>query len=387
MKILVLAPQPFFRVRGTPINIRNLVTSMVMAGHEVDLLCYPFGEAVELQGVRILRSPGFPGIKDVKVGPSAAKFPLDGLMFLKATGLCLKHKYDVIHAVEESVFFAVFLRWIKRPRLIYDMDSCISDQLRYSGFVKSDFVIRRIEGLERWAIRRSAFVLTVCQSLSDTVRNLVPNAKIVQIEDAPQDDEFVEDPEGAGKLRETFGLGDHRVVLYTGNFESYQGVEGLVRAAADVVPHCPDVRFVLVGGEPAQVEAMNALAAALGIAEACCIPGKRPPEEMTAFMTMAELLVSPRTEGTNTALKIYGYMQSGRAVVATEMETHTQVLDGKCSYLVPPNAEGIASGIRDALDHPDEARARGLLAKQLVDTEFSLPAFRRKVAEAYEDLG
>ena len=38
MKVLVIAPQPFFLERGTPIAVRLLVTTLCGFGHTVDLL-------------------------------------------------------------------------------------------------------------------------------------------------------------------------------------------------------------------------------------------------------------------------------------------------------------------------------------------------------------
>lgn len=383
MKILFIAPQPFFRVRGTPINVRNVVETLGAEGHEVDLLCYPFGEDVDMPGVKIIRSPGFPGVQDVKVGPSAAKVPLDGLMFFKAWGLCRKKKYDVIHAVEESVFFAKWLARRYKTRLIYDMDSCISDQLEYSGTVKFKSIIKGIIKMEQGAIKQADFTLTVCEALSDMVRELVPDATIVQIEDAPLDDEFIANPEGAAALLKEFGVEGKRIALYTGNFEPYQGVELLLDAIPEVVSAFPEAFFLLVGGEPQQIEALKAQAIKNSIAASVVFTGKRPMEEMTAFMSGAEMLLSPRVKGTNTALKIYGYMQSGLPIVATDLETHTQVLNATNAYLTPANAKALSEGLTLALSNPEEATKRGLQSKQDVDEKYSLPRFRRQLIEAY----
>ena len=100
-------------------------------------------------------------------------------------------------------------------------------------------------------------------------------------------------------------------------------------------------------------------------------------------MTLAQALGSPRTQGTNTALKIYGYMQSGLPIVATNLATHTQVLTPENAYLVEPTPEAFGEGMIAALTEKEEATKRGAAAKELVDTEYSLPAFRRKVCDAY----
>lgn len=383
MKILFLAPQPFFRVRGTPINVRNVLTALSEAGHQVDLLCFPWGEPVDIPGLRIRRVLRIPGLKEVRVGPSIAKAFLDFFMMWQAFGLCLRHRYDVIHAVEESAFFAVWLKRLFRCRLVYDMDSSISDQLSYTGFMPVRSVLAVVERFERTAMRRADFVLTVCRSLTDDVRRRAPSARVVQIEDAPVEAAFHDDVEGARKLREELQLGDGPVVVYTGNFESYQGVELLMRALATVRRHRPDVRGVMVGGEPRQVARMMKASHSLGLGGDCVFTGKRPMEQMRTFMSLASVLVSPRTKGANTALKIYSYMQSGRPIVATRLGTHTQVLDESCAVLVAPNPDDIAAGILRVLSEPLFAAALGREARSRVAERYSLEGFKEKVKAAY----
>ena len=387
MKVLLIAPQPFFRVRGTPINIRNVVESLVLAGHEVDLLCYPFGEPYDYDGVQVHRSPGFIGISDVKVGPSAAKIPLDGLMFFKAWSLCAKNAYDVVHAVEESAFFAVFLAKMYKTKLIYDMDSCISDQLAYSGKLTFKPLLRMIEAMERGVLRRADIALTVCKALSDTARNLVPEVEIHQIEDAPLDEELIQMPDEAEALREQYGIAaEQKVVLYTGNFESYQGVELLV----DAISHVPEsvaAVFMFVGGQPDQVDALKSRAEVGGVAKRCIFTGLQPITSMPAYLTLADVLTAPRVKGSNTALKIYGYMQSGRPIVATNLETHTQVLDESLAVLVAPEPAALAQGLVEVLDDPEKARGLAHAAQRVVEEQYSLKHFRRRVAEAYDSLG
>ena len=383
MKILFIAPQPFFRVRGTPINVRNVVSALGEAGHEVDLLCYPWGEEVTLPGVRVIRSMRMPWMKEVGLGPTLGKLPMDFLMFWKAWWLCRKNRYDVIHAVEESVFFAVWLKKHFHGKLIYDMDSSISDQLRYNGSLLFRPLIPLAEYLERVAMRNSEFVLTVCRSLSQVVAAAAPNTRIVQIEDAPLHPSFEEDAEGARRLRQEMNIGDAPVAMYTGNFESYQGVELFLKAMSIVRRSRTDVHSVLVGGEPDQVLRMKEIARSLDILTGCVFTGKRPMGEMTAFMSMASVLVSPRIRGTNTALKIYTYMQSGKPVVATKLATHTQVLDDGCAILVQPQPDDVAAGILRAIKEPLLADALGREAKARVIAQYSLDRFKEKVRAAY----
>ena len=383
MKILYISPQPFFRERGTPLRTRNVVTALAAVGHEVDIVCYPFGEDIRIPGARIVRCARVPGIRDVAIGPSLGKLFSDIPLIFKAWALCRRNGYDVIEAVEELAFAAQFLKRLFRCRFIYNMDSYISEHLQFSGFVRGGPILGLARWLERRAMRAADIVVTVGSVLSDEVRRIAPGTAVLQLEDAPLRERFEEDPATAARLREELRLGDGPVVLYTGNFAVYQGVDLLVRAAAVVARQRPDARVVLAGGTPGDTRAMGALAAAVGSGEACVFAGLRPTAEMPGFLTLASILASPRNRGTNPPMKIYPYMQSGRPIVATRHPTHTQVLDDACAILTEPTPEGLAAGILRALADPDGAARLAAEARRRAAEEYGLAQFYRKVQEAY----
>ena len=176
------------------------------------------------------------------------------------------------------------------------------------------------------------------------------------------------------------------VVLYTGTFEAYQGLDLLFASMRTVLAARPDTRLVLAGGQPDQIEAARKQAAAAGIAAAAIFAGQRPAEEIPAFLDAADVLVSPRSLGTNTPLKIYQYLRSGRPIVATRLLTHTQVLDDEVSFLTEATAEGFGAGILAALADPDRARAVGARARHLAETKYSYEAYLARTRQACAHL-
>ncbi len=72
------------------------------------------------------------------------------------------------------------------------------------------------------------------------------------------------------------------MVLYTGTFEAYQGLDLLFDAARLVLAKRPDARFVLAGGRPDQIAAAQAAAARAGLGDECDLrrsaPRRRDPE-------------------------------------------------------------------------------------------------------------
>ena len=109
--------------------------------------------------------------------------------------------------------------------------------------------------LERLMIRRSRVVIVICPSLEETVRGIDPDACTVLIENAPGSSEDRATPEDAAGVRRRFGLSPSApVVLYTGTFEAYQGLDLLFEAMAHVRAAVPEARLLVAGGKADQVE-------------------------------------------------------------------------------------------------------------------------------------
>jgi len=117
------------------------------------------------------------------------------------------------------------------------------------------------------------------------------------------------------------------------------------------------------------------------------VPVKRPPQEMTTCMAAADVLVSPRSSGSNTPLKIYSYMHSGRPIVATRIESHTQVMDDLSALLVEPDPGAFAAGIDAVLRDPALAARLGAASRERGERHFSIRAFVEGTARAYVKLG
>jgi glycosyltransferase involved in cell wall biosynthesis len=382
VKILFLAPQPFFEVRGTPLAVLHMTQALASLGHSVDLLTFPQGEAIPLEGVRHLRSPRLP-VGRVKAGPSLAKMALDVPFLAEAAWRLRSGGYDVVHAVEEAAhLIAPFARRFAVP-LVMDVDSSIPHQLRYSGFATRGPLLRLAERLEGYALRHSAAAITVCTSLTEGVRSRAPGLPVFQVEDPPLvEPGTTPPPEAVETLRRELTLGPWPVVLYSGNFEAYQGVELLLEALA----HVPQVQLLLMGGRPGDVARMKAEARARGIGERTVFSGQRPPSELPLFLAVADVLVSPRAKGENTPFKIFTYIASGKPLVATRIPTHTQLLDDTTALLVDPTPRALAAGLQTALDRPEEATARARAALDLVRREYSVERYREKIARAYSEV-
>src|SRR5688500_1418618 len=125
----MIAPEPFFEPRGTPFSEFHRIRALIDLGHQVDLVTYPFGQDVARTGLRIYRAARPPFVHGVKIGPSAAKIPLDALLTFSAVRRALAGRYDVIHSHEEGAVIGIILAGLLRVPHLYDMHSSLPQQL------------------------------------------------------------------------------------------------------------------------------------------------------------------------------------------------------------------------------------------------------------------
>jgi glycosyltransferase involved in cell wall biosynthesis len=383
VRILMIAPEPFFEPRGTPFSEFHRIRALTALGHQVDLVTYPFGQSVSMPGLRVFRSLRPPFVEHVKIGPSLAKIPLDALLALSALRRAVSGRYDVVHSHEEGGLIGALLAMGLRVPHLYDMHSSLPQQLSNFAFSRSRVIKAVFLAIERFMIRRSRVVIVICPSLEETVRAIEPEARTVLIENAPGSGEDEPTAEGAAAVRQSLGLSETTpVVLYTGTFEAYQGLDLLFAAMAIVQRSRPDARLVLAGGRADQVTRAREQARAAGIADVTIFAGERPASEIPAYLLASDLLVSPRSRGTNTPLKIYQYLRSGKAIVATRLLTHTQVLSDDTAILTGVTPAEYADGILAGLTDPDRATSIGRRARELAETKYSYAAYLEKTRQA-----
>jgi glycosyltransferase involved in cell wall biosynthesis len=397
MKALIIAPQPFFSPRGTPFSVyyRTLVTSEL--GVKIDLLTYGEGQDVDIPDVRIIRIPHFKILGPIKIGPSYLKLFLDIFVIIWTVGLLLKNHYDFVHAHEEAIFFCHFLKPIFRFKLIYDMHSSLPQQLTNFQFTDSKFIIRLFKNLEEFCLRSADAVITICPDLENYVDGLIQNrkkhlliensifepVKLLSNANIRNSEERCDSNQVEREIQLPQGK---RFVVYAGTLESYQGIDILIKAFKRVVSEIQDAYLIIVGGAKVQVKFYYGLAETLGIKDNILFTGRVPQILAKNYCKRASVLVSPRSEGTNTPLKIYEQLASGIPLVATKIYSHTQVLNNEVAFLVKPEPDDMASGIIKALDNSDDNFHITANAKKLYKRKYSRTIYTTKMRRVIEIL-
>jgi glycosyltransferase involved in cell wall biosynthesis len=387
----VIAPQPFFTPRGTPISVYYRTAVTAELGVQVDLLTYGEGDDVDLPGVRVVRIPRFRALGEVRVGPSYLKLFLDQFVLLWTIGLLLRRRYDFVHAHEEAVFFCRFLKPIFGFKLVYDMHSSLPQQLDNFRFTSSRILIGLLRWLEGSALATCDVVITICPDLAEYVEALgVDPGKHFLIENSLFDPvRLVEGgaapaerpPEQIAELPASAPL-----LVYAGTLEPYQGIDLLLRAFQKLLGEIPDAQLVVVGGLPSQVKDYRKLAGDLDLASSAHFLGQVPQQVAQAWSARATAQVSPRTSGTNTPLKLYQQLASGIPIVATDVRSHTQVLSGEVAFLAPPEPDAMAAALALALTSSELRRQRADGARRLYQERYSREIYASRMSSLFRRL-
>lgn len=388
MKVLLLAPQPFYQERGTPIAVRLAAEALAeryrQSGH-IDLLVYHEGVTVNLPGVQIHRIKGCGFIKGVGPGISIKKLICDFFFFIAALRLVIKNRcdqYNVIHAVEESVFVALFIKFFFSIPYVYDMDSSIALQATEKWRILAP-LYPVLSWFEKLGVKHSTAVVPVCDSLAAIADNHgSKDTHILRDVSLMAHGETTE-----VNLRSEINARNEDVLItYIGNLESYQGVELLIQSFIAISNKVTNAKLIVIGGSAKHLESLTHQFELNKFSSQIKLLGPRPVQNLGAYLTQSDILSSPRIKGNNTPMKVYSYLHAGKPVIATNLPTHTQVLNSDVAMLVEPTVESMSAGLLKLISDQLLRTRLGQSAYQYAEQNFTLEVFKQRLNELYDRL-
>jgi len=228
---------------------------------------------------------------------------------------------------------------------------------------------------QKRAFQRAAQTLSAAVMVnSDAVRQMLltkehfPARKVHRIYNCLDSVRF-QPREPDPELVRSLGLSGAPVMGVVASLHPWKGHRTFIRAAAIVHQARPDVRYLIVGGG-SELEALQALAAELGIADCVIFAGPRKDvPELLALMNL--FVLSSPSEGLPNA--VLEAMACARPVVATAGGgTAEAVSDGVTGFLVPVDDHAaLAEKALLVLNDPALAASLGAAGRQRVLDEFS----------------
>ena len=343
LKILMLAPTPYFADRGCHVRIYEEARALRSQGHDVRIVTYHLGR--DMPGIPTIRIPRIPWYSRLEAGPSWHKLYLDLLLFFKAAMLIPVFRPQIIHAhLHEGAFIGYFLKKLSGLPLVFDYQGSLTGECIDHGFFGA---ASRTAGIFRDIERMiNGFADRIITSSSAGTAELVnswgvqPHC-VTPLIDAVDTDIFRPGPQQAGRQRLGIPSGTF-VVAYLGILNRYQGTD-LLLDCIELLKVGGIKAFFLIMGFPE--ERYRAAAEARGLSEMIRFTGKVDYKDAPLLLSAADIAVTPKLSPTEANGKIFNYMACGLPVVAFDTPVNREVLGDTGIYASYGDSRDLAAKI------------------------------------------
>ncbi len=377
MKIAMVAACPFPWPRGTPIRAHRMAEALGRRGHDVHVVTYHLGDAVQTRHVAVHRIAGPTSYTHAAPGPTLTKLALlDPLLARKLRSVLRGGHFDLIHAHHyEGLLCGLAARRRQAPRLVFDVHTLLEGELpSYSAVGRS--LMKRIGRALDWLLPAYAdHVIAVSEDMRRRLERLgrVSRSRLSVISNGVEADHFFGDT--AEPVR--------NVIVFAGNLAPYQGIDLLLRAFARVRQEVPAARLrLLTDGD---FNPLRPLAEMLGVAssiEAMAVPYAELPQALRAAM----VLVNPRPVCSGVPQKLLNYMASARPVVS--FAASAALLEHEKTGLIVSDGdiEAFAAAIVRLMRDPALSARLGESARLLVGKNHSWDQVAARVEQVYASV-
>lgn len=391
-RILKIAPTSFFADYGCHVRIYEEAVALRRHGSDVLICTYPAGRNPE--GLRIVRSVGLPGGREIRVGSSRHKLYLDALLSVRGLRTGLGYAPDVVHAhLHEGALIGFLVSRACRAPMVFDFQGSLTAEMIDHNFLSPHSrVYRPLRWLERTINHLSDAIITSSRSAADLlVREFgCPAAKIYPVLDGVDTEVFRPwweySEQERYRIRSALGVPPGRkVVVYLGLLAEYQGSSHLLAAAAKILDRRSDVHFLLMG-YPGEAR-YRALAEQLGIASAVTFTGRVPYERAPRYLVAGDVAVAPKISATEANGKLLNYMATGLPTVAFDSAINRDVLGPDGIFAPIGDHDALAEHLLDCLGDESAASDRGRALRRRAEEQFSWIAAARQILEVYARVG
>ncbi len=387
MKILMVAPTPFFADRGCHVRILGEIQGLQAIGHEVVVCTYPLGR--DVKDIRTIRTWPVPWYRKLSAGPSWHKYYIDVLL----TGLVrqwIRHwRPTVVHAhLHEGACIGAIALGRRRIPLVLDYQGSLTEEVVAHQFTTTTTPQHRLlKRLERWADHRADAIITsttaAVTKLSDEFQ--VPRDRMHIVTDGVDVEQFQPRRNGTD-IRQRYGVpADRPLIVYTGLLNSYQGVDLLLESLSRL-KQSGRAFHALLAGYPDE-ERYRAMTKTLRIEDCVTLPGRLPFEVMPELLAAADMAVSAKLPSSEGNVKLYTYLSAGLPTLAFDTPMNREII-GEAGLLVPRvDAAALAEGLAALLDMRPRWAQIGMLARARAVERFSWRSVAQRIEQVYAHVG
>jgi len=357
LRILMVAPTPYFSDRGCHVRIYEEAKALLALGYQVKIVSYHLGR--DLEPVPVERTLPIPWYSKHEAGPSWHKPYLDLLLLCTSLRVARQFKPDLIHAhLHEGVLIGWLVARLRRIPLLFDYQGSLSGESLNHGFFGTGSLSHRLFRWTEGRINRLAdLIITSSTPGRQELTRLwqMPLEQVVALPDGVDTTVFRYFPRTAA--RERLGLDDQvPLIVYLGLFNQYQGVDLLIHAARLMIQQGRNFHLLLMGYPEQEY---RQLVDELNMGSFVTFTGRVDYAEAPLLLATADLAVSPKISDTEANGKLLNYMACGLPVVAFDAPVNWELLGDDGIYAAFGDVVDLARCLSSALADREALRQRG----------------------------
>lgn len=370
MRILVVAPTPFFSDRGTHIRILEEALALEKIGHKITIVTYHIGKEIDRKidtkiDVRRIRRLLF-WYNKLEAGPDWQKIILDLMLIRKTFYLARTQKPDIIHGhLHEGVIIGWIVQKIlfwREMKLVADFHGSLTREMLSHGYLKRGLKII-FSRLESFINGLGDFAITSSWEETEDVKKTRRDGKVETVLDGAKlaDNDTKRSKEEIKKEWEI--PQDKFIVGYTGGLVPNKGINLLMEAVPLTLSKRKDA-FFLIGGFPAEYVEKTIKEKNLRSDEIRLVS---PLDyfRLFEFLSICDMAVDPKGSDTGQASgKMLNYMGAGLPIVCFDKINNRNYLGEGGYFCGDMSGEAISKGIIYFMDNPDDIRRRGKLNQE-----------------------
>ena len=384
MKILSIAPTPFFSDRGCHVRILEETKALMKLGHDVTICTYHIGR--DIDNINIKRIPNIPWYNKLEAGPSYHMLYLDALLLFRSLQITIKEKPDVIHAhLHEGALIGKLCSKLRNIPLVFDVQGSLSGEMAAHGFMKSESLLYKIIfRLETIINNMSDAIITSSTNMGEILKNRfeVDEDKVFVIPDGVDTETFHPNFD-IKNLRKQLDIdNDKKIIVFLGLLNEYQGIDLLIESIPHVIKEVPDAHFLIMGFP--NVEKYKNMAQELDVLDNITFTGRIDYSEAPLYLNLGDIAVSPKItlsgEGNG---KIYNYMACGLPTVVFDFSTNREILGDTGVYVQTVDSKSLAEEIIGLLLDEKKQDKLGLKVCEKAVNEYSWIEIGRSITKLY----
>lgn len=387
MKVLHIAPTPFFSDRGCHIRIKGIVKGLDKRGVKNTVVTYHHGRDVE--GINTVRTATIPWYTKVDAGPSPFKYIADILLFFKALVLLARERPDIIHGhLHEGVLIGwaanLCFFWRRTP-VIFDMQGSLVGELEAHGYFSKFRFLKRVFWAIEYLIARlpTAFLCSSQESVNVLTDSFsVPVERVCLASDGADVLSVTQREVNALKGKLNINPGQP-VVIYSGALSEAKGLSALCELIKGSKKDGLECQYLIVGYP---VDKMQKFIADNELEAMVHLAGRVPFEELSTFLACADIAVEPKSANSAEASgKLLNYMGAGLPVLCFGTKNNRGILGDTGFFAADDSVRSLVQCLSHILADADQAECKGAASLVRLKERYSWERTAHVIHSTYAD--